>query len=352
MKTQRRGIDVLTRRSLVMAGIAAALGSLTARHAGAVEKWSHAIVKSKGDAAFFYMAQKKGFWARRGLNVDLIELHGSRDVIRTLLAGEVDSSDSTPADVLPAVERGADLRFIGSAIVGCPYALYARPAITSWADLADKTFGVSSAGSAPHIFTLAMLEINNVPAENIKLVNAGGSAGRINALAAGRIDATAASTEFIPMADGLGIKVLGLAKSMAPMFPRFYEVMSQRTLERRRDAAVQFLAGYMEGLRYCVDHRDEAISLSAEVNDERPDARYAFAFDQIVDGRMVSLDMDIPRDRIAWMQDTMMRLKQQQAPVDIDRLIDTSARDKALDLVGRRRWNDAPPTSPIDQKEP
>ncbi len=35
------------------------------RNARAAEKWRHAIVASKGDAAFFFMAQKKGFFASR-----------------------------------------------------------------------------------------------------------------------------------------------------------------------------------------------------------------------------------------------------------------------------------------------
>jgi NitT/TauT family transport system substrate-binding protein len=327
---------MISRRSLVTAIAATAAAPLVPRPAGAAERWSHAIVKAKGDAAFFYMAQKNGFWARRGLSVEFVELKGSKDVIRALLAGEVDSSDSVPADVLPAVERGAGLRFVGSAIHGYPYAMYVRPEINAWAELADKTFGVSAPGSAPHIFALASLETNNVPTENIRLANAGGTAGRIKALAAGRLDATAASTEFIPLIDELKIKVLGLAKDMAPMFPRFYEVMSAGTIERRRHAAIRFLAGYMEGLRYCIDHRDEAIILSAEINDESPGARYAFAYDEIVNGKMVSLNMDIPRDKIAWMQDTMIRVKRQEKPVDIDQLIDTRLRDQALELIGAR----------------
>jgi ABC-type nitrate/sulfonate/bicarbonate transport system substrate-binding protein len=112
--------------------------------------------------------------------------------------------------------------------------------------------------------------------------------------------------------------------------------MSARTVERRYDAAIQFLAGYMEGLRYCVDHRDEAIALSAEISDERPDARYAFAYDEIVANRMVSLDMDIPRDKLAWMQDMLVRLKRQQAPLDLATLIDARLRDQAVDLIGTR----------------
>jgi NitT/TauT family transport system substrate-binding protein len=327
---------MITRRSFVASALAVAAAPGAIRPALAAEKWSHSIVKSKGDAAFFYMAQKQGLWAKRGLDVDLVELKGSRDVTRALIAGEVQSADANPNDVLPALAKGADLRFVGSGIEGYPYALYVRPEIKTWAELADKTFGVSSPGSAPHMFALAMLETNRVPTANIKIANAGGTTARVKALAAGKLDATAASTEFIPMVDELKIKVLGLAKDQAPLFPRFYEVMTPQTIAARRAASVNFLAGYMEGLRYCVDHRDEAIDLSAQINDEKRDSRYAFAYDEIVQGKLVSLNMEIHRDKIAWIQDMMVRLREQEKPVDIDRFIDTSVRDQALALVGRR----------------
>ena len=92
-----------------------------------------------------------------------------------------------------------------------------------------------------------------------------------------------------------------------------------------------------KGLRYCVDHRDEAIALSAEVNHDKPDdPRLAYGFDEIVQGKMVSLNMDIRKDKLVWMQDMMLRLKLQTKALDIDSLIDTSLRDQALQLVGKR----------------
>ncbi len=329
---------MITRRSLMLTSAAAlAAPALLLRPARALEKWRHAMVVSKGDAAFFFMAKKKGFWEKRGLDVDLVELKGSKDVIRALLAGEVESSDSVPSDVLPAIEKGADVRFVGSQIVGYPYAMYVRPEIKSCAELKDKTFGVSGPGSAPHIFALAFLETAGVPTDDIKIANTGGTTGRVKALAAGKIDATAASTEFVPLAGELKIKVLGFAKDLAPQFPRMYEVMSAKTVATRREAAINFLAGYMEGLRYCADHREEAINLSAEVNQEKPDdPRYAYAYDEIVKGKLLSLNMEIPRDKIVWMQDMMIKVKELARPVNVDAYIDTSLRDKALALVGKR----------------
>src|SRR6266568_4087199 len=113
---------MLTRRAMIAGTLAAtALGALAPLGpAVALEKWKHAMVAAKGDAAFFYMAKKKGFWEKRGLDVEIVELKGSKDVVRALLAGEADSSDANPSDVYPAVEKGARLKFVGSAIETYP----------------------------------------------------------------------------------------------------------------------------------------------------------------------------------------------------------------------------------------
>jgi NitT/TauT family transport system substrate-binding protein len=328
---------MITRRSLMLSATAAVLAPAMPQPARAAEKWRHAIVSSKGDAAFFYMARAKGFFAKRGLEVELLELKGSKDVIRAVLSGDAESSDSIPADVLPALEKGADLKFIGSTILGYPYAMYVRKEITEWKQLDGKMFGVSGPGSAPHIFALAMLQTAGVPTANIQIANSGGTTSRIKALVAGKLDATAASTEFVPLADQMGLRVLGQAKDMAPMFPRFYVTTSGKVLKAREDAAVRFLAAYMEGLRYCVDHRDEAIKLSASINHESADdARYAYSYDEIVKGNLLSLNMELPRDRIAWMQDMMIKVGELKTSVPFDGALMPSVREKALALVGTR----------------
>jgi NitT/TauT family transport system substrate-binding protein len=336
---------MISRRSFIAQAAAMAAVPFIARSAWAAERWSHAIVRPQGDAAFFHMAEEKGFWASRGLTVDLIELRSSRDVLHTLRAGEVDSADATPADVLPAVANGAPLRFLGSGLHGCPYAVYVRPGIDEWAELSGRTIGVPAAGSATHMFALAALNLQGVAFDGIKVAKAGRAGGRIEAVAAGKLDATVASSEFIPVADALEIKVLGIARETAPLFPRFYQVMNARIVEWRRDAAIRFLAGYVEGLRHCVDHRDETIGRSALINDEEPDASYVRAYDEIVGGRMVALDLEIPRAKIAWMQDMLLRLGRQDRAIDIDAIIDPSVRDKALELVGTRGQAQVSPAS-------
>ncbi len=297
-------------------------------------KWRHGIVQSKADAGFIYMAKEKGFFARRGLDVEYINLRGDKDVTRALLAGELDSGEPSPGGPLQAMQGGADIRFIGSSMPGLPFALYVRKDINTWQDLKGKTFAVSSPGSTPDLIARAMLQRNGVDPDSIKIANAGGSVGRVQALAGGKVDATASSTQFIPMIDKLGIKVLGYTADILPEYPRFVIIARTGTLQQKHDAVVNFLAAYMEGLDYSLKHRDETLALAAKINDKTPDDPVlTHMYDEVKAKGYVSVTSEIPRKGISWLQDEMVRIGQLRQPLDLDKYIDESFRTEALKVA-------------------
>lgn len=297
-------------------------------------KWKHGLVQSKADAGFFWMAIEKGLFKKRGLDVEFIDLRGDRDVLRALLAGELDSAEPSPAGPLAAIAKGADIRFIGSSMPGFPFALYARKDIKSWEELRGKTFGVSAPGSTPDISARAMLQRKGVDPDSIKIANAGGSATRIQALAGGKIDATASSSEFIPYADKLGIKVMGLAADLIPEFPRFTIIARTETLKQRREAVINFLAAYMEGLDYALKHRDETLRLAGKINDKpATDPQLVYMYDEAKAKGYVSVTSEIPRKGIEWLQNEMLRLGELKKKIDLDRYVDESFRQEALKRV-------------------
>ncbi len=297
-------------------------------------KWRHGIVQSKADAGFIYMAKEKGFFARRGLDVEYINLRGDKDVTRALLAGELDSGEPSPGGPLQAMQGGADIRFIGSSMPGLPFALYVRKDINAWQDLKGKTFAVSSPGSTPDLIARAMLQRNGVDPDSIKIANAGGSVGRVQALAGGKVDATASSTQFIPMIDKLGIKVLGYTADILPEYPRFVIIARTGTLQQKHDAVVNFLAAYMEGLDYSLKHRDETLALAAKINDKTPDDPVlTHMYDEVKAKGYVSVTSEIPRKGISWLQDEMVRIGQLRQPLDLDKYIDESFRTEALKVA-------------------
>ncbi|UCV15720.1 ABC transporter substrate-binding protein [Quatrionicoccus australiensis] len=324
------------RRKLLGQGAAFALATIVPSQqvrCATRQAWRHGIVQAKGDSGFFYMAQRQGYMERRGLLVEILEFKGGKDVVRALLAGELDSADIEAVETLSAVEKGASLRFVGSSILGFPYALFVRPEITSWQQLADKRFGISAPGSTPHVMSLAMLRAKGVSAARVQFMNAGGSAGRIKALAAGRLDAVAASSEFIPLAQQLGIKVFIHSRDIVPEFPRFFVVASAKTLKARPEQTIQFLAGYLEGLRYCAEHRDATIKLAAEIDGSGDTVRYAYIFDEVTQRKLLSLNMEIPVDRIRWVHDLMLNLGELSGPLNVNPLVVGQYREAALKLL-------------------
>lgn len=342
-------IDIALRRITLVAGLAAACVAV-ASNADAQVKWRHGLVKSKADAGFFYMPLERGLFKKHGVDVEYIDLRGDQHLMRALLAGELDSIEASPAVSLNAIDKGAhDVRYIGATMPGFPYALYARKDITNWADLKGKTFGVSAPGSTPHIFAMVMLERNGVDPASIKIVAAGGSAGRVQALAGGKIEAAAASTEFIPNLDKFGIRVMGLAADMAPEYPRFVINMRAGTIQQKGEAVANFLAAYMEGMHFAINNRDETIKLAAKITkSELNDPQISYMFDEVKAKGYLSIKAEIPKAKINWLQDQMIRVgritgsapsqgvkkddeeERVERRIDLDKYIDDTHRLQAL----------------------
>src|SRR6266567_1478052 len=80
---------------------------------------------------------------------------------------------------------------------------------------------------------------------------------RFKALSAGIVDATVASSEYVPIAEKQGIRLLVAAREILPNYMRLCIFSAGKTLSARRDEAIRFVAAEMTALRYALSHRDE-----------------------------------------------------------------------------------------------
>src|SRR5260370_35271788 len=100
------------------------------------------------------------------------------------------------------------------------------------------------------------------------------------ALSAGVVDATVASSEYVPIAEKQGIKLLVPAREILPNYIRLCIFSTGKTLSARRDDAIRFAAAEMTALRYALSHRDETLALTREGAGEKPDdLRPEYIFD-------------------------------------------------------------------------
>jgi NitT/TauT family transport system substrate-binding protein len=319
---------------LITATMGLLLGLAMGASAQTLTKWRHGLVSAKGDAGIYFMAIEKGFFKSHGLDVEFIELRGDADVVRALLAEQLDSAEFSPGPALIANDRGADIMIVGSSMIGYPYALFVRKDINSWAELKGKTFGVSAPGATPDLMAREMLKRKGVDPNSIEIANVGGTTGRIKALSGGKIDATAASSEYIPEQEKLGIKVLGLASEIVPEWPRFTIGIQKKVIEKQRADAVNFMAGYIEGLNYAMSHRDEAIALGAKITKlSATEPIFAAVFDEAAKGKYVSPTAEVPVEKLKWLVGVLHDAKRLSKQLDIAPYIDQSVRADALKLV-------------------
>lgn len=332
MKRPADDASIVLKRLRAILGVALAV--LVAAPAHAQVKWKHGLLEAKANAGFFYMALEKGFFKKRGLDVEFIELRGDKEIGRALLAGEFSSAEISPGVAINAIDRGADLRFFGSGQPGFPYALYVRKDITSWEQLRGKTFGVSAPGAVPDMMARIMLSRKGVDPDSIKIANAGGSGGRVQALAGGKIDAAASSSQYSVDAEKLGIRVMALAAEVVPEYPSTIFVARNETLRANREAAISFVAGYMEGLDYALSHRDETLRLAGKKNDLPPShPQLVYTFDEALKMNYLSVKSEIPRSKLEWLQNELLKFNQIRGKIDLEKYIDETYRREALKRV-------------------
>ena len=297
--------------------------------------WRHGIVEAKSDAGIVMMPAQGGFAEKRGLKIEYIQFKGDTLALKALIAGELESYEGSPGGPMIAASRSADVKIVGCYWPGLTSGIFVGKDITELKQLKGKTFAISAPGSLPDLFARTVLETNKIPISDVKFAAMGSDADRFRAVSAGIVQAAAASTEFSPLLEKQGIRMLLHAHDVAPNYIRFCTYMGSKTIKDKAADATSFLAAQMEGFRYALGHNDEMVKLSQQMTDAKPeDPKAAYVFEEVTKYSAVDPNMPIPREKLAWMKDLLVRTENLTVPLDLDKMIDGSLREKALAAVG------------------
>ena len=315
--------------------IAAAFGFAPQSALAQGKPWKHALLNAKADAGFFMMSAKKGFAAKQGLDLELLQVKDDQIGLKALIAGEVDSFEGGPQGAFAAVARGADVKIIGCHWVVLPHGIYVRDDIKKVEDLKGKSVAVSAPNSMPDLLARAALAKYGVTADQVKLAAVGGDRERYQALAGGVVEGAVVSNEYQPaMPKTLHLLVAG--RDAVPNFLRVCLMTSGKVLKERGDDVVRFLAAEMQALRFALSHKAETVALTQEIVHAKPDdPRAAFVYDDAVAHHAVDPDLPIPADKLNWMQEQMVKAGKLKAALPMDQISAPEYREKALKLVGK-----------------
>ena len=213
-----------------------------------------------------FVAQAQGFFAKRGLAIEIINTPNS-DVLRNGLAAG--NHQLVVAGVDNAVAMREDGHDIGILIGGDSAfnAMYAKPEIRSWADLRGKTLIVDSPRTAYAIAAYKMLELNGLPRGSYEVRPTGGTFARYELMFN---DPTAHGSMLNPpfslQAEDRGLTRLGsITEVLGPYLGNAGWAMREWS-RQNPDVVARYLAAYVEAIRFMLApaNADAATGILAE----------------------------------------------------------------------------------------
>jgi NitT/TauT family transport system substrate-binding protein len=224
-------------------------------------------------ASAFKLAEEFGYYKKHGVKVTFVALDGTPQAVAALQSGAVDAADiSLDAAVRLRAANDVALRGFVAVSTGAPFLIAAKTDITTMEDLVGRSFAIADNGSLDHALTQAVLRSFGIATDGPNFVAIGAPLVRIQALAAGQVDATAVSFGTYSSIDGKASDVHILLPNKefserAPALAKFVAAQEE-TIAAKGEAIQRFTNALIETSREMAANPDKWIAAAIAA---RPD---------------------------------------------------------------------------------
>jgi NitT/TauT family transport system substrate-binding protein len=270
-----------------------------------------------------FIGMRKGFFEAGGIKIDLVYVQSSANLVQQLAAGSLDVTMSTGlVDPIRAISQKASLAIVRFEVQAPPYALSAKPAIKSLADLKGKVISLGGPKDITKIYVERMLAPHGVKPGEFDMVFAGATAARSSALQAGAIDAAILLPPFNFHATAAGFNELGLTVDYAPELPFSGSVVSRSWAGKNPDILKRVLEAHGKAVAWFYDpgNRAEAVRMMAEVSRIKTED-VEKAYDFFVKGKFFEPTGTISKAKLNALVSAMQQLGDLPTPFDTEQLV-------------------------------
>lgn len=221
------------------------------------------------------IAERKGFFVREGLKLDVVPIPGGTDrIVAALDKGEIDAGKNATPYLIQAALKGSDAVAIVAQTTNPVYSLIVRPEIKNFADLKGKIIGLSTPGDTITLSTVRLLAHKGIKASDFQVKPVVGTGARFDCLKSGECVA-------VPMGQP---EDLGAIKQGYPRLGFTYEAgadlifnvdMTRRAWgEKNKEPLVRLVRGFAASYEYMNDPKNrgdvtntvkEALKVSDEI---------------------------------------------------------------------------------------
>ncbi len=215
-------------------------------------------------ALHFYIAQRKGFFAREGINMEILPIEGgAANMVLALTKGTVEITRTATPYLIQDVLNGSDNVAILGETATPIYSLIVKPEIRTFAELKGKTLGLSLAVDTISISTRKLMAMNGVKETDFKVKELVGTPARSNCLQKGECDAVPLGQpeDFLLLKQGY--RRLGVSTDAMPNFQFIVSAVRRSWAEKNKDALVRYVRALAASFRFMRDpaNRDEVVRI-------------------------------------------------------------------------------------------
>jgi len=204
-----------------------------------------------------WVAHEAGYFAKEGLQDDIILIPSGTQLAQVTVAGEIDIGSLNGSSAIAAALQGADLKIIGNSGNKMVFSLYVRPEIKSVEAMKGKRIGITRFGSAPDISVrYALRKFNINPDKDLTLIQLGFMATVAAGLQGGTIEGGVVSPPTQFAVDKAGFKELISITDMDFAFPNPALVAVGSIIKTRPDVINRFIRAYVRGVHRARNDRE------------------------------------------------------------------------------------------------
>lgn len=209
-----------------------------------------------------YAATDKGFFAKEGIQGDVVLIGSTDTLIQALIAGQVNVAIVDPTPAINAVERGASLKIIGGTVPIAAYTLVGCPKYKSIKELKGTSIGVVSLVSGSTIFLREMLKKEGLELNrDYSIIQGGPTTQRLASLKGCNTSATMVLGGDLPRARELGFTEIARLHDYIPNLQFHSLIVDSKWAEANSQLTVRYLKAMVRAMQWSHDNKEEAANL-------------------------------------------------------------------------------------------
>jgi len=201
----------------------------------------------------FFIAQKRGFHAKEGLQTELVSIGRSDVQLQALVTGDLHFANINADGIIAWNERsGGNLKVAAGSSNAAPYLLIGAKNIKRVEDLKGQRLGVASLRGGATSILLSYLKSKGLtyPRDFSMAIISGGTPARLSALESGAIAGAVLGIPYGDIAVVKGFPNLGDTMEVISTYQFNSINVNPAWAEKNRATVVKFIKGHIQALRW------------------------------------------------------------------------------------------------------